>query len=77
MFQWRAIISAILLEIVCTMWSGFFRELKSQIITLRQVIRTREFWIYVGVIAVLLLVAVAAFRLATGFDPLVRGQTPE
>ena len=56
------------------MWSGFFRELKSQIITLGQLVRTREFWIYVGVIAVLLLVAVAAFRLATGFDPLVRGQ---
>lgn len=56
------------------MFSGFFSELKSQIITLRQAIRTREFWIYAGVIAVLLLVAVAAFRLATGFDPLVRGQ---
>ena len=56
------------------MFSGFFRELKSQATILGQVVRTREFWIYVGVIAVLLLVAVAAFRLATGFDPLVRGQ---
>lgn len=55
------------------MFSGFFRELKSQLVTLAQLVRTREFWIYVGVIAMLLLVAVAAFRLATGFDPLARG----
>ena len=56
------------------MFSGFFRELKSQFITLGQIIRTREFWIYVGVILVLLLIAVAGIRLATGFDPLTRGQ---
>ena len=56
------------------MFSEFFRELKSQIITLGQVIRTREFWIYFGVILVMLLIAVAGIRLATGFDPLTRGQ---
>jgi len=56
------------------MFSGFFRELKAQIITLGQLVRTRDFWIYVGVIAALLLVAAAAFRLAMGFDPLARGQ---
>jgi hypothetical protein len=56
------------------MFSGFFRELKTQFITLGQIIRTREFWIYVGVILVLLLIAVAGIRLATGFDPLTRGQ---
>ena len=56
------------------MFSGFFRELKTQFITLGQIIKTREFWIYVGVIVVLLLIAVAGIRLATGFDPLTRGQ---
>jgi len=56
------------------MFSGFFRELKSQIVTLGQILRTREFWIYVGVILVLLLIAVAGFRLATAFDPQTRGQ---
>jgi len=55
------------------MFSGFFRELKSQIVTLKQLVRTREFWIYVGVIGLLLAVAAAAFHLATGFDPLARG----
>ena len=56
------------------MFWGFFRELKSQIIMLGQIIRTREFWIYFGVILVMLLIAVAGIRLATGFDPLTRGQ---
>lgn len=55
------------------MFSRFFRELKSQLITLGEVVRTREFWIYVGVIAVLLLLAVAVLRLATSFDPMTRG----
>lgn len=56
------------------MFSGFFKELKAQFSTFAQIIRTREFWIYFGVIVLLLLVAVAAIRLATGFDPLTRGQ---
>jgi hypothetical protein len=55
------------------MFSGFFRELKSQIITLGQVARTREFWIYVALIVVLLLIAAAGIRLATSFDPMTRG----
>ena len=55
-------------------FSGFFKELKAQFITLCQVVRTREFWIYVAVILVLLLIAAAGVRLATGFDPLTRGQ---
>ncbi|MFZ4535546.1 hypothetical protein [Propionivibrio sp.] len=55
------------------MFSGFFRELKVQIITLGQVIRTREFWIYFAVILLLVLLAVAGIRMATGFDPLTRG----
>ncbi len=37
-------------------------------------LRTREFWIYFGVIAELVLTAVAGIRLATGFDPITRGQ---
>lgn len=56
------------------MFSGFFRELKEQIVEAGRVMRTREFWIYVGVILLLGLMAVAGFRLATAFDPLTRGQ---
>ncbi len=57
------------------MWfSGFFSELKAQCLTLSQLVRTREFWVYVGVILLLVLIAAAGFRLATGFDPLARGQ---
>ncbi len=56
------------------MFSGFFRELKAQIVMLSQIVRTREFWIYVGLLFVLLLIAFAGIRLATGFDPLTRGQ---
>jgi hypothetical protein len=56
------------------MFSAFFREVKSQLVTLNQIVRTREFWIYVGVICVFLLIAGAGIRLATGFDPLSRGQ---
>jgi hypothetical protein len=55
------------------MFSGFFRELKSQILTLGQIIRTREFWIYFAVIVVLLLIAAGGIRLATSFDPMTRG----
>ena len=56
------------------MFSGFFRELKSQIVTLAKLVRTREFWIYVGVILLILLIAFAGIRLATGFDTLSRVQ---
>jgi hypothetical protein len=55
------------------MFHGFFSELKSQILILGQAVRTREFWIYLGVIIVLLLITVAGIRLATGFDPMTRG----
>jgi len=54
------------------MFSGFFSELKRQINTLGEMLRTREFWIYVAIILVLLLIAVAGIRLATGFDPQTR-----
>ncbi len=56
------------------MFSGFFRELKSQIVALNQAVRTREFWIYVLVMMALLLVAAACVWLAVGFDPLTRSQ---
>lgn len=63
------------MQVIRTMFfSGFFKELRAQLITLCQVVRTREFWIYVAVILVLLLIAAAGVRLATGFDPLTRGQ---
>jgi hypothetical protein len=56
------------------MFSGFFRECKAEIVSLVRLFKTRELWIYVGVILVLLLIAVAGIRLATGFDPLTREQ---
>jgi len=56
------------------MLRGFFSELKSQLLTLAQLLRTREFWIYFALILLLLLIAFAGVRLATGFDPLSRGQ---
>ena len=56
------------------MFSGFFRELKTQIVTLGQILRTREFWIYFCVIVLMLVVVVAIIHLAIGFDPLSRRQ---
>ncbi len=56
------------------MFSELLSELKTQIVALGQVLKTREFWIYFGVIVVLLLMAAAGIRLATGFDPITRGQ---
>jgi hypothetical protein len=55
------------------MFSGFFKELKSQMISVAQVVQTREFWIYLGVLVVLLLIAAGGIRLATSFDPMTRG----
>lgn len=54
------------------MLADFFRELKSAILDLVRMLRTREFWIYAAVILVLLLIAAAGIRLATGFDPQTR-----
>lgn len=56
------------------MFRGFFRELKEQIVTLARLLRSREFWIYFALIAMFLLIAFAGVRMATGFDPLARGQ---
>lgn len=56
------------------MFAGFFRELKAQILTFVRIIRTREFWIYVAVIMVMVAIVAAVIRLAFGFDPLTRGR---
>ena len=56
------------------MFSEFFRELKEQIVDAGRIMRTREFWIYMGVLLLLLLMAIAGFRLAAAFDPITRGQ---
>ena len=63
----------ILIE-VDTMFSAFFRGIKAQILEINAAVRTREFWIYVGVILVLILMVLAFFRLATAFDPMTRSQ---
>lgn len=55
------------------MFTGFFSELKSQLETLAGLVRTREFWIYFALLLVMALLAFAGIRLATGFDPLSRG----
>jgi len=54
------------------MWSGFFRELRTASRDLWQTIQTRDFWIYVLVILVMVLIAAAGIRLASGFDPQTR-----
>lgn len=56
------------------MFAGFFRELKAQILTFVRIVRTREFWIYVAVIMVMVVIVAAVIRLAFGFDPLTRGR---
>ncbi|MFT3850047.1 MAG: hypothetical protein QM739_15650 [Propionivibrio sp.] len=54
-------------------FTGFFEELKSQLIELAQLVRTREFWIYFAVVALLCLLAFAGVWMAVSFDPLTRG----
>ncbi len=56
------------------MLSRLFKELKVQAVEVVNVLRTREFWIYAAVILLMILMAVAVIRLATGFDPITRGQ---
>ena len=56
------------------MFSDFFRELKEQAVDSAKMLRTREFWIYAALVLLLVLMAVAGIRLATGFDPITRGQ---
>lgn len=56
------------------MFSGLIGELKQQAATAGRAVRTREFWMYAAVIAVLLLIAVAGVYLASGFDPFTRSR---
>lgn len=56
------------------MFSAVFKELGKQAGELLDAAQTREFWIYVAVILVLLVVALGGLYLAAGFDPLTRGQ---
>lgn len=56
------------------MFSAVFKELGKQAGELANAAKTREFWIYVAVIFVLLAVALGGLYLAAGFDPLTRGQ---
>lgn len=61
-------------SVVQGVFEGFFRELRAQLIEAGRIMRTREFWIYMGVIFLFMLMAIAGFRLATAFDPITRGQ---
>lgn len=56
------------------LFSGLVEEIKRLADAFSSAVKTREFWIYVVVIGVLLLVAVAGTYIAVGFDPLTRGQ---
>ena len=56
------------------MFSELLGELKALRVTIGQVLKSREFWIYSGIILVFVLMAVAGIRLATGFDPVTRMQ---
>ena len=56
------------------MSSELFREIKRQVLNLNQIVRTREFWIYVALMLVLMFIAFACIWVAVGFDPLTRGQ---
>jgi|GEM_PF-6452785 len=56
------------------MLAGLVSELREQVALLRDAMKTRELWIYTGVIVALALVAFAGIYLAAGFDPLTRGQ---
>lgn len=49
-------------------------EIGSQLSSFSRMVRTREFWIYLVLVVVLILMAAAMVRLAAGFDSLTRGQ---
>lgn len=56
------------------MWTQLIRELKTQAAEVREVIKTREFWVYFALIAALLGLLIALAYVATGFDELTRQQ---
>ncbi len=57
-----------------TVFSGLIKELSQQAAELRDAAKTREFWIYVAVVCVLVATVLGGFYLAAGFDPLTRAQ---
>ena len=59
---------------LAVIFRAFFHEIRAQYRVLREIVRTREFWMYVVLIAALVVIALACIRLATGFDPLTRSQ---
>lgn len=56
------------------LFSGFTKEVRAQFAIFAETVQTREFWIYMGVILILSLVAVGCAYLAFGFDSLTRRQ---
>ena len=56
-----------------TMFNGFVQEIRRQFLSLREIVRTREFWMYVLLILALVLLGALCLRMALGFDPLTRG----
>ena len=54
--------------------SGLIKELKAQAAELASSMVTREFWIYVVLVVVVVGMVLGGFYLAAGFDPLTRAQ---
>lgn len=55
------------------MLKAFVREVARQFRSLREIMRTREFWMYVVLILTLAVLGAICVRMAMGFDPLTRG----
>ena len=55
------------------MFKGFFQEIRRQFRSLREMVSTREFWMYVTLILAFVLLGALGLRMALGFDPLTRG----
>ena len=55
------------------MLNAFVREVARQFRSVREIMRTREFWMYVVIIAALFFLGAICVRMPLGFDPLTRG----
>jgi cytochrome bd-type quinol oxidase subunit 2 len=69
-----ALLSFIFSRSFPAVFSGLTKELRQQAATVASTIRTREFWIYLAVVLVLVGMAAGVVYLAIGFDPLTRAQ---
>lgn len=56
------------------MFSGLIKELRQQAASVASTVKTREFWIYLVVVLVLVGMMAGVVYLAIGFDPLTRNQ---